>query len=180
MQKVQLFSYLLQIEVGLRFYKMNYKYAYIKDGEVTEIRPTVTLIPQEMWEKKGLLPYEENMVRLPDEEETDLVEGYEVFEDKVVKTIIERFHIPTLEQYKEQKCNGIKDLGTAFILSKYSLEQQMSAFVTLSKIETFYTLEKAQEIMNFTKTNFDKIKALEVSIRASATKEEVDTFNWVD
>ena len=150
--------------------KFNYQYAYIEKGKVTRIRPTVTKIPKEMWAKKGLLPFEVNTVSLPEGAETDLVEGLVIFEDKVVQTIIKRFKVLTLEEYKIQKKLKIAQNTKNHVLEKYPDYKQMSAAMGLyDEIET-------NEIKAFTKTHMLGARALMDSIDECISKDDIDTL----
>ena len=139
-----------------------------------EVINTVTDIPSEQWERKQVLPYTLNIIKVEKDTATDVIEGIVVLEDEVIETKIELFTVPTLQEYKENKYSEVKSIGSMFILETYSQLQQLSAYAG------FYSDEENEAIRSFCKTNFDKIRLLGISIRESTTKEEVDTFNWVD
>lgn len=130
-------------------------------------------VPLEILNKRNHIIYEEIFIDIEDTE-TLPENTFEILENKVISTKYKHIHIPTLEEYKEQKYSQIKGEGSMFILDKYSQLQQTSA------LAGFYPLGENEEIILFCKTNFDKIRALGVQIRVSTTKEEIDTFIWVD
>lgn len=80
---------------------------YYKINEDTVIN-TANIIPDDMLEKKGLLKYKLNTVKIPDTE--DKPEDY----GKVVKKVYNwyrhvHYHIPTFEEVKTQKFGEIKN-----------------------------------------------------------------------
>jgi len=83
-----------------------YKYYKISEEKVIE---TVTTIPENMWERKGILPYEEIKEVIESNDLTDTEEIIDIQEKLVVKTIKKYNKPKTLDEIKEIKKLEIKE-----------------------------------------------------------------------
>ena len=79
---------------------MAYKFYKLLEEKVIECQ---TDIPSNMWVRKGLLPYEENIIFVEVETKTDNIEEIEILENKVVKKITKHKVEKTLEELKKEK-----------------------------------------------------------------------------
>lgn len=153
-----------------------YQYAIIKDGEVVEIRNTLTTIPEEQWEKKNVLPYELIMVDVPDTEELN-TNTLEILSDKVLETRYKAYHVPTLEEYKSKKLEELKQFTKAYVDSIFPDYKQLSALSTLADPDNDapYTIEEANYIRSFVTKHTLEVRRLKPLIEACTTKEEIDS-----
>ena len=82
------------------------KYYKLAEEKVIE---TVTTIPENMWYRKGLLPYEQVIDTIEVEVIQKNYSTTEIFKDKVVETLHKYILKPTLEQTKQSKKFEIKE-----------------------------------------------------------------------
>lgn len=154
------------------------KYIYLKTKEIID---TKTDIPSEMWERKGLLPYEIKYVTL--EIGADPVkEGFETFDDKVIETKIRWIKpkpVLTVTEYIEKKVEQSKLEVTKYIEDNFSSGQQRTAESSLrDPVDAPYTPEEANGIITFCRTKVKNFINWKNHIRTLTTKEDVDSCNW--
>ena len=142
------------------------KYYNIKDEEVIQTRYK---IPEEMLEKKGLLPVSFKTIRL-EEGTTKGVRNEAVIEDDVYvtyKTVF--YHVDTLEEVKAKK---IKDLRN-YIIPKFP-----ETFRQINAILGEYDTEKNDSIKKQVSDMRDYIDTHEPLIEALKTIEEVSDYEF--
>jgi len=151
------------------------KYYKIAEGKVIE---TVTVIPEIMWERKGLLPYEKIIkTEAPVEivgEKIDLTEkvAIDVQDKKVVETITKYKIAPTVEEIKIIQIKGIENIYEMKIFEKYSvLEQSLAALGIL-------TTDKIKKMKDFIQIQIDKRILLINTVNACKTINEVNLVEW--
>ena len=147
------------------------KYYKIAEGKVIE---TVTTIPEIMWERKGLLPYEKVVkVEVPVEivgEKIDLTEkvAIDVQDKKVVETITKYEIATTAEEIKTQEIQNINAECEMTIMEKYTLlDQSLAALGLLSEI-------KIQEMKDFIQSEMDKRDVLIDEINSDKVIDEIN------
>ena len=149
------------------------KYYKIAEGKVIE---TVTTIPEIMWERKGLLPYEKIIKKeAPIEvigEEIDTTEKVvvDIQDKKVVETITKYEIAPTVEEIKTQEIEIARFECEMTISNNYSsLDQSLAALGILSET-------KIQEMKNFIQSEIDKRDLLIAEINSKISIEEIKTI----
>ena len=90
---------------------------------------TVTIIPEFMWERKGILPYEEVREILEVESKQDNYSNVDIQEKKVVETFKKYKIIKTEAEIKTNKINEIKMNCQMEIFEEYPIEKQLSALL---------------------------------------------------
>ena len=152
---------------------MNYKYAYVKDGVVIEIRPTMTLIPKGMWVKKGLLPYEENYVDIPD---TEVLpdNSFEILANKVIETKYIHVHVDTLDESKENKINNLKNNTLNYTYQIYPQWKRDQVFAQQNGYDWGYTDQQIIDINNWLLEHKTQLDVIEQDILNCTTKTDID------
>jgi len=87
----------------------------LKNNEFNEVKNGVVDRPVEAEDGSGWYNLDINIVDLAIDEPTELIEGYELFSDKVVETIIRRYYVPTLQEVKDQKIEVIKNNTISYV-----------------------------------------------------------------
>jgi len=142
------------------------KYYKIVDDEIIITRHK---IPEEMLEKKGLLPVRFETINL-EEGVTDGVRNESVIEDGVYVTYKTKFfHVDTLEEVKAKK---IKDLRN-YIIPKFP-----ETFRQINAILGEYDIEKNDSIKQTVSDMRDYIDLHEPLIEALKTVEEVSDYEF--
>lgn len=77
-----------------------------------EIVNTSQEIPQDKWEIKQVLPYEEKVIYEEVNKSREKTENLEILSDKVIKTITKYRVKKTLDELKQQKINEVKSLAS--------------------------------------------------------------------
>ena len=152
---------------------MNYKYAYVKDGVVIEIRPTMTLIPKGMWVKKGLLPYEENYVDIPD---TEVLpdNSFEILANKVIETKYIHVHVDTLDESKENKISNLKNNTLNYTYQIYPQWKRDQVFAQQNGYDWGYTDQQIIDINNWLLEHKTQLDVIEQDILNCTTKTDID------
>ena len=147
------------------------KYYKIAEGKVIE---TVTTIPEIMWERKGLLPYEkiiktEAPVEIIGEKinTTDKV-VVDIQDKKVVETITKYKIAPTAEEIKIRQIRDIQNQCEFEIMEKYTLLDQSLASLGM------LTPEQVQEMKDFIQPKIDNRDLLIAEINSEKIIDEVN------
>jgi hypothetical protein len=153
---------------------MTYKFAKIKNGEVVRIIDTLTDIPVEMFEKKGILPVKDRLDEVPFGYIQTGFE-YNVKDDKVIrKNIVEAIPINNIRSIK---LNELEMLYYDSILNKYSFQEQLNVlFGAAGSVKT-------AKITDFINAQKDKFRDYKLQIKNALTLEELNVqfdFSYVE
>lgn len=144
------------------------KYYKLKEGKVIQ---TVTTIPEHMWERKGLLPYEK-VVNIEFSKEERKESNIETLDDKVIETVTRYVIQPTLEEVRTNKINEIRNSYEMEVTQEYPLfDQSLASLGMLPPV-------KIQEMKDFIQTSLDKKKLLISQINELTTISEVNSIEW--
>lgn len=142
---------------------------YYKLTEEKVIR-TVTTIPENMWERKGILPYE-RIVNIEYSEEVSEVSNIDIQEDKVIETITKYKIAPTLEEVKIRKIREVRGVCEMNIIEEYSLFDQSLASLGL------LASPKIQEMKDFIQNQLDKKYSLIDEVNYLDSIDEINLIN---
>jgi hypothetical protein len=144
------------------------KYYKLKEEKVIR---TVTTIPQHMWERKGLLPYE-RIVNIENATEESKESSIDIQSDKVVETITKYKIAPTLDEVKTSKKRDIRSNCEMSIMEEHStLDQSLAALGMIPN-------PKIQEMKDFIQVQLDKRNLLINQINSSSSIEEINLIVW--
>lgn len=139
-----------------------------------EIIQTQTDIPQEMWEKKQLLPYRKVTLEVEQGTEPERQEGIEIFEDRVEDVRIKWFKVPTVEEIKDSKLKQSQKECYEYVTSKYPEYKQLSALHG-----GIYSDVENQEIKDFCAARVNAFRVWKEHFLTLTTKEEIEACDWV-
>jgi len=146
------------------------KYYRLDEQKVID---TVTEIPQEMWERKQLLPYELVWVEISDLEV--LPENtFEILSDKVLETKYTSIHIPTLDELKANKIELLKSSTLNYTYEKVPQYKREQIFSQLSGVDWGLNVEDINKVNNWLKQHKTEVDLIEIDILNCVSKEELD------
>ena len=139
------------------------EYIYIK---TLQRRRTVTEIPKEMWDKKGLLPYEQKLVKVVEGEKPDAKEGFEIFKDKIVETRFRFIRKVPIDLLIKSKLEIISLDTSNYIYSFYPIFKQLSRHKLSEK--------ELSEMDKFIDKHRDGANTLKEKVKLCISEEELD------
>ena len=128
-------------------------------------------LSKEMLIKKTfLLPVELNKISIQDTEKTTEVAGYEVLNDKVIWTVIDIFHIDTLEEVTDKKVEALKN----YVKPKFPKDyKQRSAALGI------YSQEENTRIQLEVHKWYEYIEKFEAQLLACETIKDLELVDYM-